>query len=93
MGRCKSCGNCDICQMPILTYDDYGFFDFDEEVMICFGMDTDITGGIFYPTDCYQKFLKMSLRKRLNYLNLEDSISNKNDSKQWCSPWNSLDNL
>ena len=71
MGRCKSSGECVICKNECLTYDDYDYFNFmGNDDLVCFGMDSDRTGGVYYPTDCYQKYIKLCLEKRLDYLDL-----------------------
>ena len=77
MGRCKSAGSCFICNNDCLAYDDYSFFTnwLDKEkkgsVLICFGMDSDRTGGIYYPTNCYKNYIQLCLQKNLDYLNIE----------------------
>ena len=76
MGRCKSAGECVICQNECLTYDEFGYFRFldqkagDPDDIVCFGMDPDRSEGTYYPTGCYQKYLELCLRKRVDYLDL-----------------------
>ena len=72
MGRCKSAGDCDICQQECLTYDDYEYFDFTSmNSMICLGTDPDRTGGVYYPSSCYHEYIKRCLSERLNWLDVE----------------------
>ncbi len=75
MGRCKTAGQCVVCKEICLTYDDYCYFDFLETGdLVCFGLDLDRTGGRYYPTACYQKYIQQCLQQRkMDYLNLEYS--------------------